>query len=575
MRWQQFFFDAIDFVRRRGVSDSPHDTLRPRLRFAVLCDSPLLERWQVAALRELQASGDSNPVAVVVAENRLPKTASDRGAFQSFIQPSERELADSIDDFFRSAGAVVPSLKLDVGGERTSSEGTNQRNALATLGLDFILYLGFGPCDAELSRFAVRGLWRFRFGDVSKYANYPPGVWEIVSGDPVTVAVLCSQQPGGRDAIVLRSGVFATNMHQSNANAAQVLAEISHWPAYIARIVRLGHLDEDGVRIELPAVPFPVLPELGVRARLAWCLLKHKIARLPNLFFDDEWNVGLVDEPIHGFLQPNASRRASWFPNRDRNQYLADPMGSFVDGKRVVLCESYDYKTRLGSLSSLGIDDRGWIPSVSRAIPTSVHVSYPYLFKVNDDLYCVPETSQARETALYRLTIIPNGYQPVRVLLPGFACLDPTLFEYADRWWLFCTDAADGEHTKLHVWFASDLLGEFVPHPLNPVKIDVRSARPAGTPFVHEGRLYRPSQDSSRTYGGAVTINEITRLTPTHFQERAVASVRPIPRSGYEFGLHTLSSLGDMTLIDSKRRIFTGGGLREKIDSVLARIFRR
>jgi len=66
---------------------------------------------------------------------------------------------------------------------------------------------------------------------------------------------------------------------------------------------------------------------------------------------------------------------------------------------------------------------------------------------------------------------------------------------------LFFTDADDGPLTKLRVWFADDLLGSWCPHPGNPVKPDIRSARPAGTPFVHDGALYRPAQDCSRTYG--------------------------------------------------------------------------
>ena len=42
---------------------------------------------------------------------------------------------------------------------------------------------------------------------------------------------------------------------------------------------------------------------------------------------------------------------------------------------------------------------------------------------------------------------------------------------------------------------------------LAAVKTDVRSARPAGTPFVYQGELYRPAQDCSRTYGGSIVIH--------------------------------------------------------------------
>ncbi|HEY5095621.1 MAG TPA: hypothetical protein VII69_10930 [Candidatus Eremiobacteraceae bacterium] len=480
-----------------------------------------------------------------------------------FMMPQEREIANSIDDVFRNLDVSVPKYSID------------QDDELLELGLDFILYLGFGPCDARSARIAKYGLWRFRFGDVSKYENYPPGVHEVISGDPVTTAVLCSQHFGTTSAKVLRSGVFATILHQPNANAEQMLSEVTLWPAYAAANICRGHQDDAGDFIELKSIPLPQLPKLVTQARLALSLLTNKIMRLPNLFFDDSWNVGIVDGPIHDFLQPAAPWQASWFPNGDPNLYCADPMGAIVDGKRLVLCETYDFRTQLGSISALGVDGRGWTPTIAPALSLKVHASYPYLFRAEDVLYCVPETSQARDAVLYRFASFGDGLQYEKSLLPQVPCLDPTVFKHEGLWWLFCTDATDGEHLKLRIWFARDLLGDFMPHPLNPVKIDVRSSRPAGAPFVHDGRLFRPSQDCSRTYGGAVTINEITKLSPTRFQEHAVAIVRPDPGSPYRSGVHTLSSFGDQTLIDSKRMIFTGRGIREKMSAAVARILRR
>ena len=527
----------------------------------MLCDSPILERWQVATLRELLAGGDAEPAAIVVAEDRPHESApSGGGAFAANMQPAARASEISIDEFVRSAGAAVPTF------------GVERENALADLSLDFVLYLGFGPCDSTRASNAKHGLWRFRFGDAATYPNYPPGVWEVMSGDRVTVAVLCGQHPLAQVARSLRRGIFATILHQANANAEHVLAEVAHWPAYVARNIRLGQHDDDEEAIAMEAIAAPKLPALSIRLRLAWCLLKNTVARLPNLFFEDQWNVGLVDEPIHRFLTPDASRRVAWFPNRERNRYFADPMGADVGGAPAVLCEVYDYRTQLGSICALGVDDGRWRSTAAPTIPTKVHASYPFLFEEDEVVYCVPETSQARKAVLYEVTHLPDGYRAVRVLLPNVACIDPTLFKHENRWWLFCTDATDGEHMKLLVWYADDLRAAFVPHARNPVKIDVRSSRPAGTPFVHDGRLFRPSQDCSRTYGGAVTINEITQLSPTRFKETAVASIQPFPKSGYGAGLHTLSSFGDKTLIDGKRRILTGRGLRDKFAALTGRV---
>ena len=50
------------------------------------------------------------------------------------------------------------------------------------------------------------------------------------------------------------------------------------------------------------------------------------------------------------------------------------------------------------------------------------------------------------------------------------------------------------------------------PHPRNPVVSDARRARPAGRPFVHAGRLIRPSQDCTGRYGRRVIFNVVEEL---------------------------------------------------------------
>jgi len=141
-------------------------------------------------------------------------------------------------------------------------------------------------------------------------------------------------------------------------------------------------------------------------------------------------------------------------------------------------------------------------------------------------------------------------------------------FEHEGRWWLMYTDAT-APMTDLYVWWADDLLGDWHPHAANPVKIDARSARPAGTPFVHAGALYRPAQDCSRSYGGATAICRVDVLTPTAFSEEVVRVIRSTQKS-YGRGMHTLASTGDHTLVDGKRLVFTLAGTRRALRSRLA-----
>jgi hypothetical protein len=183
-------------------------------------------------------------------------------------------------------------------------------------------------------------------------------------------------------------------------------------------------------------------------------------------------------------------------------------------------------------------------------------MSYPYLLQYKGEIYCIPETHQAGEISLYKAQEFPYRWTKVTSLVSNFAGVDSTVFQYENRWWLACVDQHTGPYDKLFIWHAPDLCGPWRAHEANPVKTDPHSSRPAGTPFAHDGYLYRPSQDCSRAFGGRIVLNRMLKLTPTEFKEEQAAVVEPDSSGPYPDGTHTLSSVGNVTLIDGDRLPF-------------------
>jgi hypothetical protein len=146
-----------------------------------------------------------------------------------------------------------------------------------------------------------------------------------------------------------------------------------------------------------------------------------------------------------------------------------------------------------------------------------------------------------------------GAWTPRHHILRGRAIVDPTFVRAGQRWWLFCTDAQGAGSLVLHGFHAGALAGPWTPHPLNPLKSDLSSARSAGRPFTIDGRLFRPAQDCSRTYGGAVNVMEIVELSPTRFREARALRLEPDARGPYPDGLHHLVVDGTQIYIDAKR----------------------
>jgi hypothetical protein len=294
--------------------------------------------------------------------------------------------------------------------------------------------------------------------------------------------------------------------------------------------------------------------------------LGRSIGRAYGYFFrKEEWNIGVVRQPITAFIKRDTGPRIDWLPPLKRGRYIADPFSIAKNGRIHILCEDFDYRTARSSIATIELSETE-PPTPRPAIGLPTRSSYPYLLQVQDEIFCVPETSNLREVGLYKAQDFPRKWTKVATLINNFAARDPTIFEYQGQWWLACTgESGDRKQSDLYLWHAAGILGPWVPHCSNPVKRDTQSSRPAGTPFIHGGDLYRPAQDCSRTYGGRIVINRVDILTEARFREEQAAVVEPDKNGPYPEGIHTLSSVGNITLVDGKRSAFVRSHLEHLI----------
>lgn len=271
------------------------------------------------------------------------------------------------------------------------------------------------------------------------------------------------------------------------------------------------------------------------------------LKKLMGLFFEARagWNIGIADAPIETFLEEKKPH-VKWLGAPSMKEFRADPFGLVHHGKLCIMFERYDHERKIGEIYAR-VGNR-----VEKVMNLDVHASYPFLIEEKGEIYCVPETHKANEAAIYKAVDFPWKWKKVRTLFKGRVS-DATFFKHEGVWFCFYT-LADAPHSKLYIRYAKDLFGEWKEHKNNPVKDDIASSRPAGSVFFHKGKIYRPAQNCSETYGGSVTINEIRKLNEQEFEEVAVKKVKPYDYPGcmYKYGLHTISAAGGMTLIDGK-----------------------
>ena len=444
--------------------------------------------------------------------------------------------------------------------------------AVRSHGLDFIVRFGFGILKGEILDAARLGVWSYHHGDDRRYRGQPPGFWEIYDGEPTVGAILQRITEKLDAGTVLHRGCFRTINHSYRQTRDQLFLGTADWISHVARLVLSG--DADMARIAPSQTSAPVRRAPGNLQMLRFLL------RQAAAFFSSQWRaatraavwaVGTVDMPIQKLLDEDLPE-VSWIPEVGSARYLADPFGTVSEGKQAILVEDYAHDTHRGVIAAVPLDGSKGPETV---IDPGVHASYPYLFEHDGHIHCVVETYQARSTSIYRAIRYPDQWSEVASILEGLGVLDPTIIRHEDRWYLFCTLHGADSNTKLHVFHSESLAGPWQPHLLNPVKTDITSSRPAGTPFQHEGRWYRPAQNGAISYGGSITINRIDLLTPDRFAEEPVRSVQPPGSGRYTAGLHTMSALGEATVLDGRRDTFVLAAARREIGARAERLVRR
>jgi hypothetical protein len=422
---------------------------------------------------------------------------------------------------------------------------------------DFILRFSYGILRGEVLDIAPYGVWSFHHGDPSFFRGQPPGFWEILNGSPVTGAVLqvlSNELDAGR---ILHRGQFSTIPQSYAKTRDRIYQGTSSWVRRTCANIQINGWPNSFEPEPAKKGPIYKQPTNGIMIRFFWKTLVAFVgAQLRYKLYRQNWNCGIIREPISTVSgldgpakQLAALQRVEWMkpPN---GQFYADPFGvvEATSGCLRVFFELFSWKEGRGSIASAVFDGTRYGP-VTSTLSAETHLSYPYLIQQGDLVFIAPEHSEAKDVSAFA---IAAGGQAVRKksIFRHVEYIDTTFVEWSGKVWAFTLLDTGAPNTELHLFYAQEFDGPWRAHPLNPVKTDVTAARPAGTPFVFEGRLYRPGQDCASHYGSAVTVNEVLVLTETMFKERAVSRVLPDPSGKYPYGLHTLSRAGDYTLID-------------------------
>ena len=284
---------------------------------------------------------------------------------------------------------------------------------------------------------------------------------------------------------------------------------------------------------------------------------------------NEVWSIGLYEGPDPVTLSPMEGVQNPILTADDITdapaRFVADPFMVQHEGLYHLFFEFLNTKRETGEIGHAESRDLKTWTYTGTVLSEKFHLSYPYVFSHEGEMYMIPECAKSQSIRLYRATRFPLGWEPVTTILKGskrkVPLLDPSVVLHNGTWYLF---SYMRKANSLHIHLANSLNGPWTEHPKSPVVTGSdHYARPGGR-VVNDGTvLYRYAQDGVPRYSSKAWAFRITELTPETYREEQ-ASTTPVVQQGNEAwnnrGMHTV----DPHQMQSRRWIAFVDGLENR-----------
>lgn len=280
---------------------------------------------------------------------------------------------------------------------------------------------------------------------------------------------------------------------------------------------------------------------------------------------EDGWNIA-VRQNGTGSILKDRTTPFQIIPNTWR-AWAADPFIIESDGITYIFAELFDYIERKGNIGYTSLKNGKWT-KWKIVLKEPFHLSYPNVFRLNDDIYMVPESSGGHTLNLYKATEFPKKWKLEKIIEQDVEWVDTTFFQQNDELYAITTDISNEER------HADYLLG--FDRELNLIsKTEIKElhtalSREAGNIFEIEGKRVRVSQKCLSHYGEALIFSDFNSigLSEKGLQNQFLQLYPDniITTEKYKWtGIHTYNSLENYEVIDVERKHFNILGIASRL----------
>lgn len=279
--------------------------------------------------------------------------------------------------------------------------------------------------------------------------------------------------------------------------------------------------------------------------------------RLHDYFVREEWAIAI--RPVgdkYLFEEGGTETAFKVIPNSFRC-WCADPFIISVGEKDYLFFEMFDRFKGRGVIGYREISPDGKIGEMKLAYETQKHLSFPFVFEKDKEIYMMPESSYDRNVTLLKAVHFPDKWEKVHTWFDGEKFCDSVMFKNGnDVYMLTQPVEVPYTHAKLNLYKMEN--GNWVPDKANPIVNNAAHARMAGAIVELNGQKIRPSQNcSDDSYGLGVNFGTVEMVDGGYAEQLKrkveISEIKTDDGKHY-FGIHTYNHSKRFEVIDLKLR---------------------
>lgn len=259
-----------------------------------------------------------------------------------------------------------------------------------------------------------------------------------------------------------------------------------------------------------------------------------------------KYNIGFVDGSLESIIA-GEPMKVNWMKHSYKDRWFADPfILDVTDDEIIVLVEEWYDPIQRGRISKLIVDKSTYeLKQLKVMIDEGFHLSFPAIVRKDDGIYIQPESSVNNQLVEYKYKKESDSFEKLSVIsdLPLTDSVRTNLF--GDDL-LFSTRLPDANGKELGVYSWDESKKEFVPKEYYHFNENI--SRMAGNFFMCNSKIYRPAQVCIKSYGDAVSIQEVS-LDEGKFSFKEIRRIYS-PNRDYDLGFHTFNEYNGMIVVD-------------------------